>query len=1223
MRHIPGTPVRLATGLLGSLLAGAGALAATGSISFASDPAAAGSKLPAVVRYGRDIRPLLADRCFTCHGPDEGKRKADLRLDDPAFALAAREHGAALVPGEPDASELFARLTHDNEKKRMPPAASRKKAFDADELALIRRWIEQGARYEEHWAFVPPVRPALPAVRAESWVRNPIDRFIAAKLEEEGFAPAPEADRSTLARRAFLELTGLPPTPEELDAFLLDPRPDAFEWLVDRLLNAEPWRTRTAERLATPWLDAARYADTSGIHTDAGRQIWLWRNWLLEALRDNVPFDRFVIEQLAGDLLPEATDATRIASGFHRNHVTTDEGGAIDEEYLVEYAVDRTATTGSVFLGLTLGCARCHDHKYDPITQQDFYSLYAFFNSNEEPGLYSQASDPNRAFEPAMRVMTPEHAARLAALDGDLAAARIALTEDPPAERAQEEAFFAEQAAAAQWAPLELAGATAAGGATLAAQPDGSLLASGPNPARDDFVLRYRTAAAGLSLLRLDALSDPSLHGRVGRAPNGNAVLSGVTLEVAPLSDPTRREAIRFDWAWADVEQANSDYRVVNVLDGQTGGLSGSARGWAVAGHEQEGDRTLLLLTEQPFGHAGGSELTVTLRFQSLYDQHTLGRVRIGVAALAGDAVRAKLPVAWSGTYVAGPFAVVDGRDAVYPSVFGPERATRFDFAARFGPGPDGSGPKEPIGWNFAPAIRDGQVASLSGGIGANYLARRLFVPSARRLEASLGSDDSWRLFLDGVEVGGAPTDRGVAPDQEKVAFDVTAGEHLLVLKIGNTGGPTGSYWRPLPGASELAGPLIAALLPPSERPSRLAAQLHDAWKQSFSPGYRERRERVTALEAQRAAIDATVPQAMVMRERAMPRPTFVLTRGEYDKADPSRPVERAVPPALGRLADDAPRDRRGLAQWLISAENPLVARVLVNRLWETLFGTGLVATTEDFGFQGEWPSHPELLDWLAVDLRENGWDVRRTLRLMVTSATFRQSSQRRDDVAARDPANRWLGWYPRRRLDAEQLRDQALHVAGLLVEKLGGPSVKPYQPDGLWQEVAMPASNTRFFVRGDGEQLWRRSLYTYWKRACPPPALLTFDAPTREYCTIRRTPTSTPLQALVLWNDEQFVEAARALATRTLQEAGDDASRIARMHRRCTAREPDDDERRRLLAALAKFRARYAADEAAARALVEVGEVPTPTDLPAAELAAWTLLGSALLNLDATITRS
>ncbi len=1163
---------------------------------------------PPTIRYDRDIRPLLSDRCFTCHGPDDKKRRAKLRLDVADSAFAPRESGFAIVPGDPDASELYGRITSDSPKHVMPPPNSNKKPLDAAEQELLRRWIEQGAVYESHWSFTAPKRPRLPAVARGDAIVNPIDTFVVARLEAEGVAPGPRADRSAQLRRLFLELTGLPPTLEEQDAFLADVRPDAYERQVDRLFAQEPWKSRCAERLATPWLDAARYADTSGIHTDAGRQIWPWRDWLLTALRDNLPFDQFLTEQLAGDLLPDATLDQRVASGFHRNHVTTDEGGAIAEEYLVEYAVDRTATTGSVFLALTLGCARCHDHKFDPITQRDFYGLYAYFNSIEEPGLYSQESNPNRAFEPAISVPRAPELGQIAALDRDLEQASADLDRVDPQEQAQEAQFLADlrQRSELRWVDSPVVNAQADGGVTFTAQDDGSWRAGGANPATTDYRFTVRTDAEGLNLLRLDVLADPADGDRIGRAPNGNAVLSGVSLEAVSRRDPTQRVPVRFTWAWADVEQSNGDYRVVNALDED-------ALGWALGGHEQAGSRVALLHADHSFGFAGGSDLEVTLQFRSIYAQHTIKRVRLSFGSI-GAAGLGLLPTAVSGWYRAGPFVGV-GTDALYDKAFGPESATAVDFTQPATPG----GPA----WAFDVEALDGRVNDLPGGTGATYVARRLFVPSDRSLEASLGSDDSFRLFVDGAEVAGRNVDRGAAPDQDRATLALRAGMRTVMMKVGNTGGPGSFYWRSLPREGELSGDLVAALLPESSRPPALAARLHDGWKRAFAPGFRERTERVAALRRQRDELVARVPQTMVMSELPMPRPTYVLMRGEYDKPDRDQPITRAIPAALGALPAGAPNNRLGLAKWLVSPDQPLVARVAVNRWWELLFGTGIVATSEDFGFQGEWPSHPELLDWLAVELRESGWNVQHLLKLMVNSATFRQSAQARPEVRERDPGNRWLAWFPRRRLGAEQLRDQALAVSGLLVEQFGGPSVKPYQPDGLWNEVAMPASNTRTFVQDTGDALWRRSLYTFWKRACPPPALQTFDAPTREFCTIRRTSTSTPLQALVLWNDEQFVEAARVLAQRTLSEARDDHERVARLHRRCVGRPPDERERDLLLAALAQFRARYQAAPGDAEQLVGVGMAPRDATIAVPELAAWTLLASAVLQLDATIVGS
>jgi hypothetical protein len=1179
------------------------------SLLGASAATARSDAAPAPLRYGRDIRPILSDRCFRCHGPDGAKRQADLRLDHFEGATAERKDGAAIVPGDARASALWRRVASDDPDERMPPPESHKAALTASELALLRRWIDEGAVYEPHWSFVPPVRPDVPEPSTRGWARNEIDAFVLARLERAGLAPSPEAPRDVLLRRVFLDLTGLPPTPEELDAFLADAAPDAYERQVARLLHEEPYLSRHAERMAQPWLDAARYADTSGIHMDAGRQIWPWRDWVLAAFRTGMPFDRFLEEQLAGDLLPDASDAQRVASGFNRNHVTTDEGGAIAEEYLVEYAVDRAATTGSVFLGLTMGCARCHDHKYDPLSQAEFYSFYSFFNSIEEPGLYSQLPDPQRAFEPFMLVPSEAQRAAVAELETSLAAARELLAAPAPQEDAERAAFLASrrEAAGVRWAQTELLEARSTGGAELTAQADGSLFVSGANPDRDEHVIALSTQATGLRLVLLEALTDERLEqARVGRADNGNAVLTGLRAEAISLRDPTQRRTLRFGWAWADFEQANGDFRVVNAL-------SDDALGWAVDAHNRPGPRAALLLADEPFGFEGGTRVEVHLDYGSVYARHVFGRVRLSLASLA-DAGLDALPTAVSGWYATAPFSATDAESA-YATAFGPESMAELDLTRPFG--------ETELRFNFVEQFQDERLNSeLAGGINATYLARRLFVPSARSLEVALGSDDGYRLFLDGVEVAGRQIDRALTADQERVALELTPGVHTLVLKIANTGGPAGFYWSAQRRADELAGDLASALLPDAARWPELDLRLRAAWRLAFSPSYREGLERVTGLEGDLAQTRAGVPQTMVMRELAEPRATFVLQRGRYDHPDAARPVTRGVPAALGALPADAPRDRLGLAHWMIAPENPLVARVAVNRLWELCFGTGLVATSEDFGQQGEWPSHPELLDWLAVEFREGGWDVRALLAQLVTSATYRQSSRVRPELREVDPQGRLLGAFPRRRLAAEQLRDQALYAAGLLVEQLGGPSVKPYQPEGLWNEVAMPGSNTRVYERGEGPDLWRRSLYTYWKRAAPPPAMLTFDAPTREFCTIRRTATNTPLQALVLWNDPQFVEAARVLAERVLQGAGDDRARLVELYRRCTAQTPDAEDLALLEEALQAFRERYAAAPAEAAALVEVGERPVADGLDASELAAWTMIANAVLDLDATVNQ-
>lgn len=1173
-----------------------------------SAPVTTGDINAAPIRYGRDIRPILSDRCFKCHGPDAAQRQAKLRLDDPQCAVADLGGRAAIVPGHPESSELWRRINEHNADELMPPPGAGKPPITPEQRDLIRRWIEGGAAYEPHWAFVAPTRPKPPDVREGSWVRNPIDSFILADLERQGVEPAPPAEPPTLVRRVFLDLTGLPPTPEETDAYLADGRPDAFERLVDRLMTEEPYRTRTAERLAAPWMDAARYADTCGIHMDAGRQMWLWRDWVLSAYRDNMPFDRFITEQLAGDLIPDATDSQKIASGFNRNHVTTDEGGAISEEYLVEYAVDRTATTGSVLLGLTMGCARCHDHKFDPITQADFYGMYAFFNSIEEPGLYTQEQDPQRAFEPFLVVPTAEQKQRRESLETALSALKSRIDEPSPEEDAQRAKFFADipGEAGLAWQASSLVSAAATGGATLTPQPDGSLLASGPNPPKDDFDIVLRTDASNLRLISLEALTDPSLHNNsVGRADNGNAVLSGFTAVAVSIADPTRQTPVRFRWAWADHEQQNGDYRIVSAFRG------GESRGWAVQGHERTDPRIAYFLAEEPFGFDGGTEIHIRLEFRSQYAQHTLGRVRLNLGQIKDEGL-ARLPIAASSWYLVGPFDA--GKDG-YDAVLGPEEGPGLDFERNFGAGNQF--------WRYAPNVVDERVVtSLPQGSNVTYLGRLLYSPTARRIDLSLGSDDGFKLIVNGKEAATRKVDRAAAADQDKASIDLVPGLNTIVFKIVNTGGIGGMYWKAVPEPQTLRGDLLLALAPEAARTPERTTRAALAWKLAFSERYRKISEEIAATQRAAMDVERSYPKTMVMKELATPRETFVLKRGEYDKPDKSRPVSRAVPAALGRLPEGAPANRLGLAAWMTSPDNPLVARVAANRLWELAFGAGIVRTTEDFGLQGEWPTHPELLDWLAVEYREGGWDTRKMLRLILTSSTYRQSSRVRPEVKARDPENLWLAYVPRKRLTAEQIRDQALYVSGLLAEKLGGPSVKPYQPEGLWQEVAMIQSNTRIYEPGKGDDLWRRSLYTYWKRALPPPSLMTFDAPTRESCTIRRISTNTPLQALVLWNDVQYVEAARALAERTLAAPGDDRQRLAGMFRRCTGRAPVTSELDAMLEALNAFRARFAAAPEDAAKLIGVGQSPRRTETPAPELAAWTVLGNAVLSLDETVTK-
>ncbi len=1160
------------------------------------------------IRYGRDIRPILSDRCFLCHGPDRAKQQGGLRLDSFLDATAARKTRPAIVPGKPLESELFSRILEHDPSKVMPTPESGKRLITEHERELIERWITEGASYESHWAFTPPVKHEAPAVARAAWPRNEIDRFILARLERDGVAPSATANDEDLHRRVYLDLTGLPPTPAETDAYLSDRSPRRYENLVDRLLTEEPYASRYAERMSVPWLDIARYADTSGIHMDAGRQMWLWRDWVLNAFRANMPYDQFITEQLAGDLIPNASIEQVVASGFNRAHVTSDEGGAIDAEYRLEYAVDRVNTMGAAFLGLSVGCARCHDHKFDPVTTEDFYSLIAFFNSNEEPGIYSQIPDANRALEPFLEVPRASDAPRLSILAEAEKAARDEQLRAGENERGELDAFVTTLRAG--WTPITAAvtSATSRGGATMTAQTDGSVLASGANPDSDEHVVTLRTDGRDMRAIMLEAMTDATHEAnRVGRAPNGNAVLDAITVQAVSIKDPSISQPVELAWAWGDYEQENGDYRVVNAL------TKGEGRQWAVRSHEVAGARTAMFVAKEPFGFDGGTELRVTLNYDSPYAKHIFGRVRLTPFA-ANTAALAALPDATSGWYIAGPF--FGDAATSYATEYGPEHETTFSRTKKFGTA------ATPGEWRYAPGVLEAQAVGLAASIGAEFIARQIYSPTSRTIELSLGSDDGLVVYHNGVKVHENKTDRAVAPDQDRISLHLVPGENFLVCKVVNSGGQAGFYHRGIAQDGVMDRSMVALIPPESAIRPDATEQAKNGWRTRFSPSYIASAKKITDIAAERTTLMASTPRTMVMKESAMPRETFVYTRGAYDHPDPARPVARAVPKVLGALATEAPKNRLGLAQWLVSAENPLTTRVTVNRMWEMLFGSGLVRTSDDFGLQGEWPTHLELLDTLSVNLREGGWDLRALVRAIVTSATYRQASRVRSEVALIDPSNRLLSYYPRQRLSAEQIRDGALYSAGLLKEQLGGPSVKPYQPDGLWQEVAMIQSNTRMYAQGAGDDLWRRSLYTYWKRAAPPPTMLTFDAPTREFCSTRRIVTNTPLQSLALWNDPQFVEAARGNAARTLREASDETTRIELLYRRATGVHPSRATVARMTSVLAANRARYDAAPEDALQLLAVGDSALATDLNPAELAAWTMLANAVLASDATIVK-
>ncbi|MBI4601579.1 MAG: DUF1553 domain-containing protein [Planctomycetes bacterium] len=1006
---------------------------------------------PARVDFRRDVRPILADACFPCHGPDRAKRKGGLSFESEEAAFAEREGPRAIVRGDPAGSELYRRITAADLGERMPrPGAGR--ALTQAEVETLGRWIEEGARWEAHWAFVPPARGAPPATKDSAWPRGPLDSEILARLEREGLAPSPEAARETLIRRLTLDLTGLPPSPEEVDDFLADASPDAYERLVGRLL-ASP---RHGERMAVPWLHAARYADTNGYQTDGERHMWRWRDWVIDATNAGMPFDRFTVEQIAGDLLPGTTLESRIATGFHRNHRGNSEGGIVPEEYAVEYVADRVETTATVWLGLTLVCARCHDHKYDPVPQRDFYRLFAYFNNVPEKGrAIKHGNSP-----PAIKSPTREQSEALARLEAEVRAAEVrlaALEEETAAAQARWEAALL-GAAPLDWAPGE-------------------------------------GLAARLEL-------EGGAEGRIGQAAAFDGSRSVDAAEVGAFGFLERFSCA----AWIRPQ-------------GERGGT------------------VLSRMTDEPEGE--GYALCLEA-----------GRLQVNlVKRWLDDAIR------------------VETEEAI-------------GLAA----GPDG--------WRHVAFTYDGSRVASGVKVYSGGEPLRLKV-LLDELNQTFASKEPFR-----IGAGGGPGGRfrGLI-DDVRVYSRVLSEEEVRILAA--------------------AEPVTAIAGTPAAARSRgQAAKARACFLETAAPArVREAVRRLEALQKERERVVDAVPTTMVMEEMPVKREAFVLQRGAYDR--PGEKVTPGVPACLPPLPEGAPGDRLGLARWLVGPSNPLAPRVAANRLWQMVFGTGIVKTSEDFGAQGEPPSHPELLDRLAVDLRDSGWDSKRLLSAVVTSAAYRQSSRVAPRLLERDPENRLLARGPRLRLSAEAVRDQALASSGLLVERLGGPSVKPYQPAGLWKELSDVD-----YVQDSGEGLYRRSLYTFWKRTVAPPAMATFDAPGREACCVREMRTNTPLQALTVMNETAFVECARRLAERAMASRAEPAGRLELAFRLVLVRRPLPAELAVLLEGLERHLARYRGDREAALALLGVGESRRDEGLDPRELAAYTAAATTILNLDEAVTK-
>ena len=1016
------------------------------------------------LEFNRDVRPILSNNCFACHGMDAKHRKAELRLDTLEGATADHDGARAVVPGKLSSSELWRRITSSDADEMMPPPDSHKKISDKDKQ-ILKRWIEQGAPYQKHWAFEPPAAPAVPEVKGAGFiVRNPIDAFIAERLQSDGLTMSPEADKETLIRRVSFALTGLPPKVADVEAFLADQAPQSYERMVDRYL-ASPFY---GEEMARHWLDVARYADTHGLHLDNERQMWAYRDWVIGAFNRNEPFDQFTIEQIAGDLIPNATQDQFVATGFNRCNITTGEGGSIAAEYTFRYAVDRTSTTVQAWMGLTAGCAQCHDHKFDPISQKEFYSLYAFFNSAADP-----AMDGNALLTaPVMKVDSPQTRSQREVLDKKIAekqqqledeAARLQYTDPatvtPPPPESEVETVWLEDAF-----------------------PEGAQVAVHPGGHPTTFV----AAAQGGQVF----------SGKLALKRSGKGIAQDYyNAGAAPLAIPPQGSVVAYAW----LDPANPPRAI--MLQFHKGGWLHRAV-W--------GDYNAI-----NFGAPG-----------------TTQKVNMGPLPAMGQWVRLEVPVDKIG---------LAGGDQL--SGFA---CTQFDGI---------------VYWDKV------------GTVG----------------RSSPATDPQHSFVVWWKQAAGKDTP-GLAPHLNEIA------KH----------GPGDDVKQ--------------------EDEDRLRAYYLQAVCLDTKPQFAKTMDEIVKFRGEREALDKTATtNTFIFKDLPKPRDSFVMIRGAYDK--PGAKVLPDVPAFLPplKMADPKARPTRlDLAQWLISPENPLTARVTVNRFWLQFFGTGIVKTSYDFGSQGQLPSHPELLDWLATDFRSHGWNVKNLVRLMLTSATFRQSSRVTPELWAKDPENRLYARGPRFRLDAEQIRDNALFVSGLINLEMGGKGAKPYQPGNIWEPVGFVGSNTRFYKQDSGSALYRRSIYTFFKRTAPPPFMANFDAPNREQFCSQRERSDTPLQALQLMNDVQHIEAARALAERMLTEGGaTPAERLSFAYRTVLSRRPDAEEVKLVEEQLKTHLDRYRQDAAAATKLISQGQSKPKAGLAPAELAAYTLVANMILNLDESLTRN
>jgi len=1045
--------------------------------------------LPETVDFNYHIKPILSDRCFACHGPDNNTREADLRLDTEEGAFAALESGEkAFVPGSWSDSHALQRMLSDDPEIVMPPPESNLSLTD-EEIATIAKWIEQGAEYKPHWAFIPPEKPEVPVMsQFAEFVKNPIDNFVAATLEVRELTPSAPADKQRLLRRATLDLTGLPPTIEEMDAFLADNSEGAYEKVVDRLLAS----TAYGERMAMEWMDVARYADSHGMHADGARTMWPWRDWVIKAFNKNLPYDQFATWQLAGDLLPDANREQKLATAFHRNHPMTGEGGVVDEEFRLKYVFDRSSTTATVFLGLTLECAQCHDHKFDPLSQKDYYSMAAFFNNIRELGMTGDDGD----YGPMLLLPSKEQKQKIDSLDHLTEQLRGDLTEI--AEQKDKLAKYLDQLSGEN--PIAVP------------QPVGYFPVERISSAKD---------AKGNSYQVIDrnpktrVSSEPQLvSGIKGKALHFDDGYETLALE--EIGQFEMNESFTASvWVKPDVDQK------IQTIMATSGAKNDFWRGWEF----------YLDSTNHP------AVKLINSRPHNMIHTKSLKNIPIGdwshvAFTYDGGGTAADIEI-----YVNGQSVVTNTLyDRLYKS-----------------------------------------IKTVGGGA---------HQPTNRPIR--LGK--SYRGFTGefGIYKG--------AVDEIHVFH-----QDLTPLEIGQL------YTR---AANEkVANGAIS-------EDAKVAHVLKRQHQQ-----YQKKQQQLRDLVQQRMEVVSDIQEIMVMEEEPQSRPMFLLARGAYDA--PVEQVQPGTPESILQFPEDLRRDRLGLAKWLFSEENPLTARVTVNRYWQLIFGRGLVDTPHDFGLQGSLPSHPELLDWLAVTFRESGWDVKSLMKTMVMSGTYRQASVQNEKQVKDDPDNVWLARGPSQRLPAEIIRDNALAASGLLVEKVGGASVKPYQPEGLWIEKGNFSHVLLRYQEDEGDSLYRRSLYTFVKRTSPHPAMVAFDAPNRDVCTVKRENTNTPLQALVLLNDPQFVEAARVMGQRLLSKGGETINeKISYGFRLATGREPTAREVDILEGLFTDAKERFSSSPTQADSLLAIGKYPVDQRLDKTESAAWAMIASTLLNHDEFYTK-